>query len=149
VRAVVQRVERAAVRVGPELVGSVSQGLCILVGVGDDDSEDDALTLAERCCNLRIMTDEAGKMNRSVVDTRGGILAVSQFTLHGDARKGRRPSFAKAMAPPRAEVLFDAYCHACRVLGVPVETGRFGADMSVEIWGDGPVTILLDTKRQF
>lgn len=136
-------------RVGPELVGSISQGLCILVGVGDDDSEDDALTLAERCCNLRIMTDEAGKMNRSVVDTRGGILAVSQFTLHGDARKGRRPSFAKAMAPPRAEVLFDAYCHACRVLGVPVETGRFGADMSVEIWGDGPVTILLDTKRQF
>jgi len=137
------------VRVGPELVGSISQGLCILVGVGDDDSEDDALTLAEKCCNLRIMTDEAGKMNRSVVDTRGGILAVSQFTLHGDARKGRRPSFAKAMAPPRAEVLFDAYCHACRVLGVPVETGRFGADMSVEIWGDGPVTILLDTKRQF
>lgn len=136
-------------RVGPELVGSISQGLCILVGVGDDDSEDDALTLAEKCCNLRIMTDEAGKMNRSVVDTRGGILAVSQFTLHGDARKGRRPSFAKAMAPPRAEVLFDAYCHACRVLGVPVETGRFGADMSVEIWGDGPVTILLDTKRQF
>jgi D-aminoacyl-tRNA deacylase len=148
-RAVVQRVTRAEVRVMGEVTGRIAAGLCVLVGVGDDDTEDDAAALAEKVCNLRIMSDEAGKMNRSLLETGGGILAVSQFTLHGDARKGRRPSFARAMVPNVAEPLFDLFCAACRGHGAAVATGRFGADMLVEILGDGPVTILLDTKRQF
>jgi D-tyrosyl-tRNA(Tyr) deacylase len=148
-RGVVQRVRRAEVRAFGEVTGRVDAGLCVLVGVGEDDTRDDATALAEKVCNLRIMNDQAGKMNRSVLETGGGILAVSQFTLHGDARKGRRPSFAHAMAPEAAEPLFDLFCAACRVRGAPVGTGRFGADMLVEILGDGPVTILLDTKRTF
>lgn len=148
-RAVVQRVSRAEVRVGAEATGSIGPGLCVLVGVGADDTERDADALAEKVCHLRIMEDEAGKMNRSVLESGGGILAVSQFTLLGDARKGRRPSFAKALAPEAARPLFDAFCAACKTYGVVVETGRFGADMLVDLWGDGPVTILLDTKREF
>jgi len=148
-RAVVQRVKQAEVRVQGEVVGRVEAGFCVLVGVGDDDAPSDAEALAEKVCHLRILSDADGKMNRSVLESGGGILAVSQFTLHGDARKGRRPSFAHAMAPAVAEPLFDLFCSACRALGVVVQTGRFGADMLVEILGDGPVTILLDTKRQF
>lgn len=132
-----------------EVTGRIAAGFCVLVGVGDDDAAEDALALAEKVCHLRVMEDEGGKMNRSLLESGGSILAVSQFTLHGDARKGRRPSFAKAMAPSLAEPLFDSFCNACREFGVSVETGRFGADMLVDLWGDGPVTILLDTKRQF
>jgi|SRR5688572_12170974 len=148
-RAVVQRVKRGEVRVGEEVIGRIAGGLCVLVGVGDDDTEDDVAALAEKVCHLRIMEDGDGKMNRSVLEIGGSILAVSQFTLHGDARKGRRPSFVKAMGPALAEPLFDSFCASCRRHGVTVETGRFGADMLVDLWGDGPVTILLDTKRQF
>lgn len=148
-RAVVQRVKRAEVRVGDEVTGRIDAGLCVLVGVADDDSEADAVMLADKVCHLRIMDDEAGKMNLSVRDTSGAILAVSQFTLHGDARKGRRPSFVRAMAPAAAAPLFDGFCLACRAHGISVETGRFGAEMLVDLWGDGPVTILLDSKRTF
>lgn len=148
-RAVVQRVSRAEVRVGTEVTGKIGPGLCVLVGVGEGDTPGDAEALAEKVCHLRILEDEDGKMNRSVLESGGGILAVSQFTLLGDARKGRRPSFAKAMAPESARVLFDAFCAACKAHGPVVETGRFGADMLVDLCGDGPVTILLDTKREF
>jgi D-tyrosyl-tRNA(Tyr) deacylase len=148
-RAVVQRVKRAEVRVGSEVTGRIDAGLCVLVGVADDDTEADSVMLADKVCQLRVMNDEAGKMNKSVLESAGAILAVSQFTLHGDARRGRRPSFARAMAPMLAEPLFDGFCAACRAHGVSVGTGRFGAEMLVEILGDGPVTILLDTRRTF
>lgn len=148
-RAVVQRVLRAEVRVESEVVGRIARGFCVLVGVGDDDDQEDALVLAEKVCHLRVMEDSAGKMNLSLLESGGSVLAVSQFTLLGDARKGRRPSFARAMAPEQARPLFDAFVSACTAHGVPVETGRFGAEMLVDLWGDGPVTILLDSKRAF
>jgi len=146
-RAVVQRVKRAEVRVGQEVTGRIAAGLCVLVGVADGDTAQDAVALADKVCHLRIMSDDAGKMNRSVLDCGGEILAVSQFTLHADASRGRRPSFVRAMAPAAAEPLFTGFCEACRAHGVTVGTGRFGAEMLVDIWGDGPVTILLDTKQ--
>ena len=148
-RAVVQRVKRAEVRVGGEITGAIGPGLSVLVGVGDDDSAEDAQSLAQKVVRLRIFTDADDKMNLSVADSGGAILAISQFTLHGDVRKGNRPSFMRAMEPVRARVLFDEFCAACRALGLQVQTGRFGADMLVDLDCNGPVTILLDTKRTF
>jgi len=148
-RAVVQRVTRAAVTVGGEVVGRIGAGLCVLVGVGAADDEADADALAEKVVGLRIFEDEAGKMNRSLLDTGGALLAVSQFTLFGDARKGRRPSFVEAMEPARASELFERFCAACRARGVHVETGCFRTEMQVELVNDGPVTILVDTKKRF
>ncbi|MCC6901683.1 MAG: D-tyrosyl-tRNA(Tyr) deacylase [Polyangiaceae bacterium] len=148
-RAVVQRVRSASVRVGDELVGSIGHGLCALVGVGRDDLEADAAALAEKVLGLRIFEDDEGKMNRSLGDTGGALLAVSQFTLYGDARKGRRPSFVEAMEPGRANELFERFCLKSREAGVTVATGRFRADMLVALENDGPVTILLDTKKLF
>lgn len=148
-RAVVQRVRSASVRVGDELVGAIGPGLMVLVGVARDDAEADADTLADKVLGLRIFEDDDGKMNRSVQDTGGALLAVSQFTLFGDARKGRRPSFVEAMEPGRANQLFERYCQKSRDAGVSVATGRFRADMLVALENDGPVTILLDTKRLF
>jgi D-tyrosyl-tRNA(Tyr) deacylase len=148
-RAVVQRVRRAEVRVGDETVGRIGTGLCVLVGVGRDDVEADADALAEKVVGLRIFEDEAGKMNRSLLEVGGAVLAVSQFTLLGDARKGKRPSFVEAMEPVRANELFERFCIACRGLGAEVQTGRFRAEMQVELVNDGPVTILLDTKKRF
>ncbi|WP_373047371.1 D-aminoacyl-tRNA deacylase [Vulgatibacter sp.] len=148
-RAVVQRVRRAAVTVGDERVGRIDGGLCVLVGVGRGDDDADADALAEKVVGLRIFEDEAGKMNRSVLDEGLEILAVSQFTLFGDVRKGKRPSFVEAMEPVRANELFERFCATCRALGAPVETGRFRAEMQVELVNDGPVTILLDSKRLF
>ena len=148
-RAVFQRVIRAKVSVGGETVGEIGPGACVLVGVAKDDEESDAVSLADKVLGLRVFEDDAGKMNRSLIDTNGSVLAVSQFTLLGDARKGRRPSFTDAMEPDRANQLFERFCAACRAGGVAVSTGRFRADMLVEIANDGPVTILLDTKKLF
>jgi D-tyrosyl-tRNA(Tyr) deacylase len=149
-RAVVQRVSRASVTVDGEVTGEIGQGLCVLVGAGDEDDEKDVRYLADKIANLRIFADEAGKMNRSVLDIDGGVLAVSQFTLYGDARKGRRPAFVKAMEPKRAEELYDRFVDALRAAGVDrVGTGVFRAMMDVELVNDGPVTILLDSKKLF
>ncbi|MCD6498552.1 MAG: D-tyrosyl-tRNA(Tyr) deacylase [Deltaproteobacteria bacterium] len=149
-RAVVQRVSRARVTVGGKLVGAIDQGLLVLVGVGQDDDEHDVSYLANKVCGLRVFADEQGLMNRSLIDIAGGLLAVSQFTLYGDCRKGRRPSFVKAMEPERAARLFEAFVDEVRQLGVSrVATGRFRAMMDVELINDGPVTLLIDSKKQF
>ena len=148
-RAVVQRVTRAKVTVADETVGEIGVGACVLVGVGRDDADSDADTLAEKVLGLRVFEDAEGKMNKSVLDVGGSVLAVSQFTLFGDARKGRRPSFIEAMEPERANELFQRFCAGVRRGGAPVETGRFRAEMLVEILNDGPVTILLDTRKVF
>ena len=121
----------------------------VLVGVARDDTDVDARCLAEKTVGLRVFEDPVGKMNRSVLDVEGAVLAVSQFTLLGDVRRGKRPSFTEAMEPDGARQLFDRFCGLVRALGVPVETGRFRADMLVELANDGPVTILLDTSKRF
>jgi D-aminoacyl-tRNA deacylase len=146
-RAVVQRVTSAEVSVEGELTGRIDAGLCVLVGVGQDDAEADATSLADKIVKLRIFEDEAGKMNKSVLDVGGALLAVSQFTLYADTSRGRRPSFVKAMEPGRAEQLFEFFCSTARNLGVAVATGRFRTHMSVSLVNDGPVTLLLDTDK--
>lgn len=143
-RAVVQRVAQAQVTVDDQTVGSIGAGLCVLVGVTHDDTEATARKLASKLYRLRIFTDDAGKMNRSVANIEGQVLIVSQFTLYGDARKGNRPSFGQAAAPDHAEPLVDLLVAELRLLGCPVETGRFGADMSVALVNDGPVTLVLE-----
>ena len=140
-----QRVREASVTVGGEPVGAIGAGLLVLVGVGREDAEADADELADKVANLRIFADEEGKMNRSLLDTGGAALVVSQFTLYGDCRKGRRPSYTDAAAPELAEPLYEAFIDAVRALGVPAATGRFAADMQVELVNDGPVTLILDT----
>jgi D-tyrosyl-tRNA(Tyr) deacylase len=148
-RAVVQRVSWAKVSVEGSVVGAIGAGLCVLVGVGLADVEQDARLLARKVVGLRIFEDDQGKMNRSVVESGGALLAVSQFTLYGDARKGRRPSFTLAMEPGRAAELFEVFCDECRGSGVRLEQGRFRAHMLVELGNDGPVTLLLDSARTF
>jgi D-tyrosyl-tRNA(Tyr) deacylase len=143
-RAVVQRVKRARVTVANETVGQIGAGLLVLVGVAEDDGEEEAAALAGKVARLRIFEDEAGKLDRSVVDAGGAVLAVSQFTLIADTRKGNRPSFSHAARPERAEPLFDRFCAALRGLGLSVATGRFGARMDVELVNEGPVTIILE-----
>lgn len=148
-RAVIQRVTRAEVRVDGAATGSIGAGLMVLLGVGVDDDERDAETLAEKIANLRIFEDEAGLMNRSVTETGGGVLLVSQFTLHGDARKGRRPSFIAAAREDAAKPLYERVGKLLERSGLQVGYGVFGAHMDVELINDGPVTILLDTKKTF
>ena len=148
-RAVVQRVSSASVAVSGETVSSIRTGLLVLLGVGKEDGEADGESLADKVVNLRVFEDEAGKMNRSVLDAGGELLVVSQFTLLGDARKGRRPSFIDAMEPVRANELYKRFCEACRRLGVKVGEGVFRAEMKVALVNDGPVTLLLDSKRLF
>ncbi|HEX2573308.1 MAG TPA: D-aminoacyl-tRNA deacylase [Polyangia bacterium] len=148
-RAVVQRVSRAEVRVGGEVVGRIGQGLLVLVGAGQGDSESDAVYLADKVLGLRIFADEAGQMNRGLAEVGGALLVVSQFTLYGDCRKGRRPSFVEALAPEPAEALYLSFVERARQSGVPVETGRFRAMMEVELVNDGPVTLLVDSRKQF
>ena len=148
-RAVVQRVNYASVTVEGAVVGRIDRGVCVLVGVGQGDEELDATALADKVVNLRIFEDDAQKMNSSLLEVGGAMLAVSQFTLFGDVRKGKRPSFSEALEPTRAEVLFERFCAECRVRGVPVETGRFRTHMRVTLENDGPVTILIDSKRAF
>ncbi|HEY7155447.1 MAG TPA: D-aminoacyl-tRNA deacylase [Gemmataceae bacterium] len=146
-RAVLQRVSRAAVVIDGETVGAIERGLLVLLGVAPTDTAAEAQWLAEKIAGLRIFNDEAGKMNLSVADVGGAVLVVSQFTLHGDCRKGRRPSFLGAAPPEIAVPLYEAFVKALRALGLPVATGRFGAMMQVELVNDGPVTLILDTKE--
>lgn len=146
-RGVVQRVSSAQVVVDGEITGKIAAGLCVLVGVGKNDTEADARVLAEKVAHLRIFEDTAGKMNQSVLDVGGALLAVSQFTLYADTSRGRRPSFVLAMEPERAEPLFEAFCTSCRQLGLDVATGRFRTHMSVSLVNEGPVTLLLDTEK--
>lgn len=148
-RAVVQRVKQAQVTVENQRVGTCGQGLVILLGVGHEDTEADARYLADKIVNLRLFHDAEAKMNLSVKDVGGSLLAVSQFTLFGDCRKGRRPSFTAAAPPDQAVRIYEQFVTYCRQHNVPVETGRFQADMLVEIHNDGPVTLLLDSKREF
>jgi D-tyrosyl-tRNA(Tyr) deacylase len=145
VKAVVQRVSRAEVRAGGELAGRIGAGVCILLGVGRGDGRAEVDRLAGKVARLRIFPDEAGRFDRSLLDTGGGALVVSQFTLYGDARKGNRPSFTEAADPADAEPLYEAFCEALTTAGVrPVERGRFGAAMAVELVNEGPVTIVLE-----
>ena len=144
-----QRVLRANVRVEERTTGRIAAGLVVLLGVAIADREDDARAMAEKIANLRIFADEAGLMNRSVLETGGAILLVSQFTLYGDARKGRRPSFIAAAKEPLASELYERTGAELERLGLPVQYGEFGADMRVELVNDGPVTILLDSERVF
>jgi D-aminoacyl-tRNA deacylase len=146
VRAVLQRVSRASVRIDGETVGSIERGLLVLVGVTHTDSVEQARWLADKIVNLRIFNDDDGKMNRSVLEIGGSVLAVSQFTLHGDAQKGRRPSFIAAARPEQAIPLYEQFVHVVAEHGVPVQTGRFGAMMQVELVNDGPVTLILDAE---
>ncbi len=144
-RIVLQRVKRASVTVGDETVSEIGAGLLLLVGVAQGDGEAEADWLAEKVAGLRIMSDEDGKMNLSVKEVGGEILAVSQFTLLADTRKGKRPSFVRAAPPEEAEPLFDLFCESLRETGVgPVETGSFGTTMDVTLVNDGPVTIILE-----
>jgi D-tyrosyl-tRNA(Tyr) deacylase len=142
-------VEEARVEVNGLAVGSVAKGLIVFLGVGREDHEADAAYLAEKIAGLRIFEDEAGLMNLSVMDVGGAVLCISQFTLFGDARKGRRPGFSAAAAPAEAERLYEMFCARLRERGVTVETGRFQAMMRIPVVNDGPVTILLDSKKQF
>ena len=148
-RAVVQRVTRASVTVENQTVGAIERGFLVLLGVERGDGKADAEYSAEKCAGLRVFEDEAGKFNRSLQDVGGAVLLVSQFTLCGDARKGRRPSFTQAEAPEAAERLFMACRERLLALGVLVETGRFRTHMEVSLVNDGPVTILLDSRRAF
>jgi len=144
VRAVVQRVAEARVRVGDGVVGEIGPGLCVLLGVARGDGDPDAERLAGRVARLRIFENEGGKFDLSVIDTGGAVLVVSNFTLLADTASGNRPSFSDAAPPEEAERLYETFCAALRVLGVPVETGVFGARMQVEIANDGPVTIAVE-----
>jgi len=146
-RAVLQRVSRAKVTVAGEVVGEIGRGLVVLLGVEQGDSEADAQQLADKSIQLRIFDDAAGKMNLAVTDVGGGVLVVSQFTLLGDCRKGRRPSFIAAAPPEIAERLYETFVAAIGVQGIPVATGRFRATMDVELVNDGPVTLIVESKR--
>jgi D-tyrosyl-tRNA(Tyr) deacylase len=148
-RAVVQRVTRASVRVGEEAIGEIGNGLVVLVGIARDDTKVEAAYLVEKICNLRIFDDEEGKMNLSVKDLNGGLLIVSQFTLYGDVRRGLRPSWIDAAPPEVAEPLYDFFVRQARAAVDNVATGKFQAMMEVELINDGPVTILLDSKKVF
>jgi D-aminoacyl-tRNA deacylase len=149
VRGVVQRVLQARVRVDGDTVGEIGNGLLLLVGVKQGDTIADAQYIAEKTANLRVFPDAEGRMDVSALDAGAGVLVVSQFTLWGDARKGRRPSYTQAAAGETAEHLYEAVCSRLRDLGLSVATGRFGADMRIEMEGYGPVTILLDSEKQF
>lgn len=146
-RVVIQRVSRAQVAIGNNIIGKIGRGLVILLGVTDTDTEEDARFLAEKSANLRIFNDEQGKMNLSALDVGGEILSVSQFTLYGDCRKGRRPSFVKAAHPDLGEQLYDSFNAYLRESGLKIETGEFGGMMDVDIYNEGPVTIIIDSKK--
>lgn len=148
-RVVVQRVSEARVAVGAETVGEIGRGLLVLLGVGQGDQEADAQYLADKVAGLRIFEDAEGKMNLSVADVGGSVLVVSQFTLYGDCRKGRRPSFTKAAPPDRADELYQVFARRLSDLGIRTATGEFQARMAVSLVNDGPVTLLLDSRREF
>ena len=148
-RAVIQRVSEAKVEVDGDIIGKIGEGFLVLIGVRKDDTEEDVRYLADKVLGLRIFEDEAGKMDLSITDVKGEILAVSQFTLYGDSRKGRRPSFDEAAPPDVAERLYELFVEEIRKSGIKVETGKFRALMDVHLVNSGPVTILLDSKKLF
>jgi D-tyrosyl-tRNA(Tyr) deacylase len=148
-RAVLQRVSRAHVTVEERVVAQIAAGLMVLLGVGTADTAATAISMAEKIANLRIFEDDAGKMNRSLLDVKGGAMVVSQFTLYGDARGQRRPSFVAAARAEQAKMLYEEFCSALAKLKVPVQTGIFQATMSVELINEGPLTILLDSDKIF
>lgn len=148
-RAVLQRVSEARVRVNGEIVGEIGRGLLVLLGVGQGDGEADARFLAEKTAGLRIFEDAQGKMNLSVEEVAGAVLVVSQFTLYGDCRQGRRPGFSAAAPPELADALYRQFVAGLRKRGLPVATGIFQAEMAVELVNDGPVTLLLDSRKEF
>jgi D-tyrosyl-tRNA(Tyr) deacylase len=148
-RAVVQRVSSASVTVAGEVVGEIGPGLCVLLGVAADDTHTDVEYTAARIVGLRIFPDEDGKMNRSLSEAGGAMLVVSQFTLYGDCRKGRRPSFITAAPPEQADAMYQRFVEAVRGQGIRVETGRFRAMMDVSLVNDGPVTLLVDSRKTF
>jgi D-tyrosyl-tRNA(Tyr) deacylase len=148
-RAVIQRVTRASVAVDGAIVGEISGGLLVLLGVAREDNREDADYLAEKIIALRIFDDELGKMNHSLAEAGGAILVVSQFTLYGDVRKGRRPSYDAAARPEQANQLYEYFVERVRAAGIRCETGKFQAMMKVELVNDGPVTILLDSEKKF
>ena len=147
-RAVLQRVRSASVTVDGDTISSIAQGLVVLLGVAKSDSEADVVYLADKIPHLRIFPDEAGRMNRSIVETKGALLIVSQFTLLGDTHRGRRPGFDAAAPPETARQLYESVTQAIREQGVPVQTGKFGANMVVTLENDGPVTFILDSHRR-
>lgn len=148
-RAVVQRVAYSKVTVDGNVIGEIQRGLNVLLGVGQDDSEKDIEYLAEKIINLRVFEDNNGKMNLSLLDISGELLIVSQFTLYGDCRKGKRPSYDKAARPEFAEDMYNKFVDYCKEYGIKVQTGKFQAMMMVEIQNDGPVTLLIDSKKEF
>jgi D-tyrosyl-tRNA(Tyr) deacylase len=148
-RAVVQRVTEARVEVAGEAVGDIGAGLLVLLGIARDDTRDDADYLADKTLNLRVFDDDQGKMNRSLLESGGAMLVVSQFTLYGDVRRGRRPSYSDAAEPEKANQLYEYFVERVRSFGVRVETGIFQAMMKVSLTNDGPVTILLDSRKAF
>lgn len=148
-RAVVQRVSSSSVKVGVECVGEISKGLNILLGITQEDTTQDVKYLKDKIINLRIFGDEEGKLNRSLLDINGELLIVSQFTLYGDCRKGRRPSFTEALSGHEAKKLYDEFISLCKLEIKKVQTGIFGEDMEVSIVNDGPITLLLDSKKGF
>lgn len=148
-RAVVQRVSSASVTVDAVVVGRIARGFLVLLGVGTDDGADDCVYLAQKVAGLRVFEDDAGKMNLSLAEVGGSVLAVSQFTLFGDCRKGRRPSFVDAARPEVAENLYECFVAELRGQGIEVETGRFQTHMDVALVNDGPVTLILDSRKQF
>jgi D-tyrosyl-tRNA(Tyr) deacylase len=147
-KALIQRVKRAEVRVGDDVTGEIGEGLLILLGVGRSDTGEDVEWLAAKCAQLRIFDDEDGQLNRSLLDSGGGALVVSQFTLLGDPRKGRRPSYAGAAAPDRAKMMVDEFCSRLAEMGLDVEQGRFGARMEVHLVNDGPVTLMVESPER-
>lgn len=148
-RAVVQRVTKASVKVEGEIIGQIAKGLMVLLGIEDSDTEEDLRYLADKVVNLRIFEDLEGKMNLSLIDIAGELLVISQFTLYGDCRKGRRPSFINAGKPEFAEEMYKKYVSECKKVITKVETGRFQADMDVELINNGPVTLIIDSKKAF
>ncbi|HVJ50447.1 D-aminoacyl-tRNA deacylase [Desulfitobacterium sp.] len=148
-RSVVQRVSRASVRVEGETVGKIGKGFLVFLGVGENDVPQDLDWMVDKIIGLRVFEDEDGKMNHSILEEKGEILLVSQFTLYGDCRKGKRPSFSAAAPPEKAKALYEDVAAKITAKGVPVETGIFQADMKVELVNDGPVTILLDSEKTF
>jgi D-tyrosyl-tRNA(Tyr) deacylase len=148
-RGVVQRVKRASVSVDNKIIGEIENGILLLLGVENTDDEKDLEYMADKVPNLRIFEDENGKMNKSLTDVNGGLLVISQFTLLGDARKGRRPSFIQAAAPDKAVPMYESFIDKMKEKEIKTQCGEFGADMQVELVNDGPVTILLDSKKVF
>ncbi|ADL51813.1 D-aminoacyl-tRNA deacylase [Clostridium cellulovorans] len=148
-RAVVQRVSESKVTVDNVVIGKISKGFNVLLGIGEEDTLNDVEYLAEKICNLRVFEDENQKLNKSLIDVHGEILIVSNFTIYGDCRRGRRPSFSSALSGEKAETLYEAFILACKKYINTVEHGQFGADMEVQIINDGPITLILDSKKNF